>query len=119
MTMRPTPRREAELARQFAATQQQRYATEQPPGAKPFSPADYEFSPMKTLVNDGPSEPLFTPTPEVQPQQPAQRYQQPAAARSRGVINLRSISRYTNSLCRRSRSPIRTASQPVQPQQPA
>ncbi|MGH5036893.1 DNA translocase FtsK 4TM domain-containing protein [Klebsiella pneumoniae] len=71
---------EAELARQFAATQQQRYATEQPPGANPFSPADYEFSPMKTLVNDGPSEPLFTPTPEVQPQQPAQRYQQPAAA---------------------------------------
>ncbi|HDY7160408.1 TPA: DNA translocase FtsK 4TM domain-containing protein [Klebsiella pneumoniae] len=59
---------EAELARQFAATQQQRYATEQPPGANPFSPADYEFSPMKTLVNDGPSEPLFTPTPEVQPQ---------------------------------------------------
>ncbi|HBX2306985.1 TPA: DNA translocase FtsK [Klebsiella pneumoniae] len=70
---------EAELARQFAATQQQRYATEQPPGANPFSPADYEFSPMKTLVNDGPSEPLFTPTPEVQPQQPAQRYQQPVA----------------------------------------
>ncbi len=38
---------EAELARQFAATQQQRYASEQPPGANPFSPADYEFSPMK------------------------------------------------------------------------
>ena len=75
---------EAELARQFAATQQQRYATEQPPGANPFSPADYEFSPMKTLVNDGPSEPLFTPTPEVQPQQPAQRYQQPAAAPQQG-----------------------------------
>ncbi len=54
---------EAELARQFAATQQQRYAAEQPPGANPFSPADYEFSPMKTLVNEGPSEPLFTPTP--------------------------------------------------------
>ena len=71
---------EAELARQFAATQQQRYASEQPPGANPFSPADYEFSPMKTLVNEGPSEPLFTPTPEVQPQQPAQHYQQPAAA---------------------------------------
>ena len=75
---------EAELARQFAATQQQRYASEQPPGANPFSPADYEFSPMKTLVNDGPSEPLFTPTPEVQPQQPAQHYQQPAAAPQQG-----------------------------------
>ncbi|KHM28376.1 DNA translocase FtsK [Klebsiella aerogenes] len=75
---------EAELARQFAATQQQRYASEQPPGANPFSPADYEFSPMKTLVNDSPSEPLFTPTPEVQPQQPAQHYQQPAAAPQQG-----------------------------------
>ncbi|WP_407290504.1 DNA translocase FtsK [Klebsiella quasipneumoniae] len=75
---------EAELARQFAATQQQRYASEQPPGANPFSPADYEFSPMKTLVNEGPSEPLFTPTPEVQPQQPAQHYQQPAAAPQQG-----------------------------------
>ncbi|HCR0141566.1 TPA: DNA translocase FtsK 4TM domain-containing protein [Klebsiella aerogenes] len=75
---------EAELARQFAATQQQRYASEQPPGANPFSPSDYEFSPMKTLVNDGPSEPLFTPTPEVQPQQPAQHYQQPAAAPQQG-----------------------------------
>ncbi|WP_323093088.1 DNA translocase FtsK [Klebsiella variicola] len=75
---------EAELARQFAATQQQRYAAEQPPGANPFSPADYEFSPMKTLVNEGPSEPLFTPTPEVQPQQPAPHYQQPAAAPQQG-----------------------------------
>ncbi|HCM6588651.1 TPA: DNA translocase FtsK [Klebsiella quasipneumoniae] len=75
---------EAELARQFAATQQQRYASEQPPGANPFSPADYEFSPMKTLVNEGPSEPLFTPTPEVQPQQLAQHYQQPAAAPQQG-----------------------------------
>ncbi|EPP2803902.1 DNA translocase FtsK [Klebsiella aerogenes] len=75
---------EAELARQFAATQQQRYASEQPPGANPFSPADYEFSPMKKLVNDGPSEPLFTPTPEVQPQQPAQHYQQPAVAPQQG-----------------------------------
>ncbi|HGF5558718.1 TPA: DNA translocase FtsK [Klebsiella quasipneumoniae subsp. similipneumoniae] len=75
---------EAELARQFAATQQQRYASEQPPGANPFLPADYEFSPMKTLVNEGPSEPLFTPTPEVQPQQPAQHYQQPAAAPQQG-----------------------------------
>ena len=67
---------EAELARQFAATQQQRYSSEQPRGANPFSPADYDFSPMKTLVDDGPSEPLFTPMPEVQP--PVQHYQQPA-----------------------------------------
>nr|WP_196549875.1 DNA translocase FtsK [Klebsiella oxytoca]MBG2649875.1 DNA translocase FtsK [Klebsiella oxytoca] len=66
---------EAELARQFAASQQQRYASEQPPGSHPFSAADYEFSPMKTLVDDAPSEPVFTPLPEVQ--QPALQYQQP------------------------------------------
>ncbi|WP_220152033.1 DNA translocase FtsK [Klebsiella michiganensis] len=67
---------EAELARQFAASQQQRYASEQPPGSHPFSAADYEFSPMKTLVDDTPSEPVFTPLPEVQ--QPAPQYQQTA-----------------------------------------
>ncbi|CAM3281735.1 DNA translocase FtsK [Klebsiella spallanzanii] len=66
---------EAELARQFAASQQQRYASEQPPGSHPFSAADYAFSPMKTLVDDTPSEPVFTPMPEVQ--QPAPQYQQP------------------------------------------
>ena len=66
---------EAELARQFAASQQQRNASEQPPGSHPFSAADYEFSPMKTLVDDAPSEPVFTPLPEVQ--QPAPQYQQP------------------------------------------
>ena len=66
---------EAEMSRQFAASQQQRYASEQPPGSHPFSAADYEFSPMKTLVDDAPSEPVFTPLPEVQ--QPAPQYQQP------------------------------------------
>ncbi|WP_431629873.1 DNA translocase FtsK 4TM domain-containing protein [Enterobacter cloacae] len=86
---------EAELARQFAATQQQRYSGEQPAGANPFSLSDFEFSPMKDLVDEGPSEPLFTPsvmseaepvrqqpTPApqayAQPQQPApQPYAQP------------------------------------------
>src|SRR5690606_26806357 len=73
---------EAELARQFAATQQQRYSGEQPAGANPFSLSDFEFSPMKDLVDDGPSEPLFTPSvmPEAEPvrQQPApQPYAQP------------------------------------------
>ncbi|WP_368524812.1 DNA translocase FtsK 4TM domain-containing protein [Enterobacter asburiae] len=73
---------EAELARQFAATQQQRYSGEQPAGANPFSLSDFEFSPMKDLVDDGPSEPLFTPSvmPEAEParQQPApQAYLQP------------------------------------------
>ena len=66
---------EAELARQFAATQQQRYSSEQPQGASPFSPADYEFSPMKTLVDESPRAPLFTPS--AMPEQPQQAYQQP------------------------------------------
>ncbi|WP_318363502.1 DNA translocase FtsK [Enterobacter sp.] len=73
---------EAELARQFAAAQQQRYSGEQPAGATPFSPADFDFSPMKALVDDGPTEPLFTPgvMPESQPATPApQPYQQPVA----------------------------------------
>ncbi len=107
---------EAELARQFAATQQQRYASEQPPGANPFSPADYEFSPMKTLVNDGPSEPLFMPTPEVQPQQPAQHYQQPAAAPQQGYqpaqppVHHQPVAPQPQA--------YQTAQQPVQQQQP-
>ncbi|HBV9969504.1 TPA: DNA translocase FtsK [Klebsiella pneumoniae] len=108
---------EAELARQFAATQQQRYATEQPPGANPFSPADYEFSPMKTLVNEGPSEPLFTPTPEVQPQQPAQRYQQPAAAPQQSYQPAQHQPIHHQPVPPQPQS-YPTASQPVQPQQP-
>jgi len=73
---------EAELARQFAQIQQQRYSGEQPAGANPFSLDDFEFSPMKALLDDGPHEPLFTPIvePVQQPQQPVapqQQYQQP------------------------------------------
>ncbi|WP_089646047.1 DNA translocase FtsK [Escherichia coli] len=73
---------EAELARQFAQTQQQRYSGEQPAGANPFTLDDFEFSPMKALLDDGPHEPLFMPIvePVQQPQQPIapqQQYQQP------------------------------------------
>ena len=73
---------EAELARQFAQTQQQRYSGEQPAGANPFSLDDFEFSPMKALLDDGLHEPLFTPIvePVQQPQQPVapqKQYQQP------------------------------------------
>ncbi|EFB7643609.1 DNA translocase FtsK [Escherichia coli] len=86
---------EAELARQFAQTQQQRYSGEQPAGANPFTLDDFEFSPMKALLDDGPHEPLFTPivepvqqpqqpiapqqpvAPQPQYQQPQQQYQQP------------------------------------------
>ena len=66
---------EAELARQFAASQQQRYASEQPPGSHPFSAADYEFSPMKTLVDDTPMPEVQQPAP--QPTQHSQPVQQP------------------------------------------
>ena len=102
---------EAELARQYAATQQQRYSGEQPAGANPFSLSDFEFSPMKDLVDDGPSEPLFTPSvmpeaepvrqqtpssyaqqpvqqPYVQPQQPQQQqFQQPAPQPQESLIH--------------------------------
>ncbi|MDT3519266.1 DNA translocase FtsK [Cronobacter sakazakii] len=73
---------QAELARQFAASQQQRYSAPQPSGAAPSMPDDIALSPMKALVNDGPSEPLFMPEP-VEPEpyrpahQPQQHYQQP------------------------------------------
>ncbi|EAX4863473.1 DNA translocase FtsK [Salmonella enterica subsp. enterica serovar Enteritidis] len=74
---------EAELARQFAASQQQRYSGEQPAGAQPFSLDDLDFSPMKVLVDEGPHQPLFTPsvmpesTPVQQPVAPQPQYQQP------------------------------------------
>ncbi|OHH50515.1 DNA translocase FtsK [Salmonella enterica] len=72
---------EAELARQFAASQQQRYSGEQPAGAQPFSLDDLDFSLMKVLVDEGPHEPLFTPsvmpesTPVQQPVAPQPQYQ--------------------------------------------
>ncbi|WP_437888165.1 DNA translocase FtsK 4TM domain-containing protein [Phytobacter sp. V91] len=73
---------EVELARQFASSQQQRYAADSslPPGM--FSLDDFEFSPTKALVDDGPSEPLFTPgvMPETEAQYaPARPVAAPAA----------------------------------------
>ncbi len=52
---------QAELARQFAAQQHQRYEQTTSPSGAPFSLDDFDFSPMKELVDEGPSEPLFTP----------------------------------------------------------
>lgn len=93
---------QAELARQFAAQQQARYAGEQPDGANPFSLTDFEFSPMQTLVDDGPKAPLFTPSvaPEEPPvpqhaqqahlqhvQQPYQQTQQAAAQPQESLIH--------------------------------
>ncbi|CAO97200.1 DNA translocase FtsK 4TM domain-containing protein [Erwinia tasmaniensis] len=58
---------QAELANQFAAQQQQRYAPEARPEVKNDGPAfmldtrgAFDFSPMDDLVEEGPSEPLFT-----------------------------------------------------------
>lgn len=73
---------QAELARQFAVQQQQRYSpagqqpNQQQPNNIPFSLDDFDFSPMKTLVNDGPSEPLFTPG---SVEEPAQIKPQPSS----------------------------------------
>ena len=99
---------EAELARQFAQTQQQRYSGEQPAGANPFSLDDFEFSPMKALLDDGPHEPLFTPIvePVQQPQQPVapqQQYQQP---------------QYQQPQYQQPQQPVAPQQQYQQPQQP-
>ena len=67
---------QAELSRQFAAQQQQRYAGEQPSGAMPFSLDD--FSPIKALVDDGPGEPLFMPSPMADEPQPVNVQPQPS-----------------------------------------
>ena len=107
---------EAELARQFAATQQQRYSGEQPSGANPFSLADFEFSPMKDLVDDTPSEPLFTPgvMPEVEPPRevytPPQPAVAPAPAQSQYVAQ-------PQQPVQQQRQPVQMQQPPVQPQQ--
>ena len=77
---------QAQLASQFAAQQQQRYSAPQEEKAPVFNldtSAAFDFSPMKDLVDDTPSEPLFTiaamPEPEAQWQQPASPAAEPAA----------------------------------------
>ncbi|ELF2674527.1 TPA: DNA translocase FtsK [Escherichia coli] len=107
---------EAELARQFAQTQQQRYSGEQPAGANPFSLDDFEFSPMKALLDDGPHEPLFTPIvePVQQPQQPVapqpqyQQPQQPVAPQPQ----------YQQPQYQQPQQPVAPQQQYQQPQQP-
>jgi len=77
---------QAQLASQFAAQQQQRYSAPQEEKAPVFNldtSAAFDFSPMKDLVDDTPSEPLFTiaatPEPEAQWQQSAAPAAEPAA----------------------------------------
>ncbi len=72
---------EAELARQFASSQQQRYSSDRSVSSGAFSLDDFEFSPTKALVDDGPSEPLFTPGVMPEAELPRVQYaQQPAVA---------------------------------------
>lgn len=88
---------QAELARQFAGQQHQRYGQqpqqENNTGLKLNTAGAFDFSPMDDLVDDGPSEPLFTlsavpedvnkpveqPTWQQQSQAPQQTLVQPAA----------------------------------------
>ncbi|HBM9257384.1 TPA: DNA translocase FtsK [Citrobacter freundii] len=98
---------EAELARQFASSQQQRYSGEQPAGANPFSLDDFEFSPLKTLVDEGPHEPLFTPG--VMPE-PAPQYQEPVAPQHHYQQPAQPVAPQQH---------YQQPAQPVAPQQPA
>ncbi|MFW7204022.1 DNA translocase FtsK 4TM domain-containing protein [Serratia sp. BNK-17] len=62
---------EAELSKAFAEQQQARYGQQAPaPQALATSPIDtrnaFSFSPMADLVDDGPSEPMFTLSPQLE-----------------------------------------------------
>ena len=62
---------EAALRRAFAEQQQARYGQQEPaPQAPAASPVDtrnaFSFSPMADLVDDGPSEPMFTLSPQLE-----------------------------------------------------
>jgi len=61
------------LARQFADQQQQRYEPEvrKEPVFNIDTASAFDFSPMKDLVDDGPSEPLFTIAATPEPEAPA------------------------------------------------
>ncbi|WP_455813351.1 DNA translocase FtsK 4TM domain-containing protein [Pseudomonas graminis] len=74
---------QAALARQFAEQQQQRYAADTQNHSPTFTldtKGAFDFSPMDDLVDDGPTEPLFTlsAVPEAEPVAPVQpQWQQP------------------------------------------
>ncbi|MDE1185216.1 MAG: DNA translocase FtsK 4TM domain-containing protein [Pantoea sp.] len=77
---------QAQLARQFAEQQQQRYGEEKAPEPDdgPVFNLDtssaFDFSPMKDLVDDSPTEPLFTIAATPEPEVPAPtQWQQPVA----------------------------------------
>ncbi|THB82867.1 cell division protein FtsK, partial [Pantoea allii] len=66
-------RQQDALARQFAEQQQQRYESEvkKEPVFNIDTASAFDFSPMKDLVDDGPSEPLFTIAATPEPEAPA------------------------------------------------
>ncbi|ORM69270.1 DNA translocase FtsK 4TM domain-containing protein [Pantoea rwandensis] len=69
---------QAQLANQFAAQQQQRYQeADEGPVFNLDTAAAFDFSPMKDLVDDTPSEPLFTIAATPESEVPSQ-WQQPA-----------------------------------------
>ncbi|ORM64434.1 cell division protein FtsK [Pantoea rodasii] len=71
---------QAQLANQFAAQQQHRYEQPEAKSGPVFNldtSSAFDFSPMKDLVDDSPSEPLFTIAATPEPEAPAQ-WQQPA-----------------------------------------
>lgn len=83
---------QAALARQFADQQQQRYAAETENHSPTFTldtSSAFDFSPMDDLVNDGPTEPLFTLSvaPEAEPVAPVQsQWQQPEAVQPQAPV---------------------------------
>ncbi|WP_343554579.1 DNA translocase FtsK 4TM domain-containing protein [Pantoea sp.] len=81
---------QAQLARQFADQQQQRYNEPEEKPAPVFNldtSSAFDFSPMKDLVDDSPSEPLFTLSATAEPEAPAQ-WQQPAAPQAETLPSL-------------------------------
>ena len=81
---------QAQLARQFADQQQQRYNESDVKEAPVFNldtSSAFDFSPMKDLVDDSPSEPLFTISATPEPEEPAQ-WQQPAASEPASLPSL-------------------------------
>lgn len=81
---------QAQLANQFAAQQQQRYQQPEADNGPAFNldtSSAFDFSPMKDLVDEGPSEPLFTIAATPEPEAPAQ-WQQPAAPQPEVIPSL-------------------------------
>ncbi|WP_456309461.1 DNA translocase FtsK 4TM domain-containing protein [Serratia proteamaculans] len=113
---------QAALARQFAEQQQQRYAAETPVQSPTFTldtSGAFDFSPMDDLVNDGPTEPLFTlsATPEVEPVAPVQsQWQQPEEAQPQAPAPIAQASPAWQPAAAPVAPPVTT--QPVKPQEP-